>query len=566
MAGETPGGKGAPGAPPKDLGEPIAVRSFGKYFLVRKLAEGGMAEIFLAKQVGAEGFERNVVIKRMLRHLSGVTDFVGMFLDEARLAALLAHQNIVQIYDLGQTDGCYYICMEYLAGEDFSTVLRTAGRRREYVPLSVTVRVIADAAHGLHFAHEFTDPQGKPLKLVHRDVSPSNIFVTYQGQVKLLDFGIAKAESRVTNTTAGVVKGKYMYMAPEQARGQPVDRRADVFSLGVSLYEALTNVRPFAHDNDLAILNAVLRGQYTPPRRLRPDLPPELEAVIVRALAPRVSDRYQSAAELASELEAFAAGSTSSSGGTQVASYLRQSFGEERIAAKTRIPSLPTMAASGVDVPGFSNPLATKTDPEVPVTVACPVPGETATRVARPGEVAMDSPPRRRPLLAIAAVALGACGVAFGGWQLFQRPAAAPLPPPVVERPAGQVDAGALLAVAPPPPVAAAVVDAGPAEVRRAVAPKPVQLTIADIQKIVRRGSGAITRCFEEHKEDLPGDKGQVSVTFTIVSSGKVSAAASDLGGKPVGRCLEAQVKALRFPAHRDKEVSLTLPFAYQVK
>ena len=204
--------------PPREPVGQVAVRPFGTYFLVRKLAEGGMAEIFLAKQVGVEGFERNVVIKRMLQHLSNVPDFVSMFLDEARLASRLAHPNIVQINDLGFADGCYFISMEYLPGEDFSTVLRTSARRREYVPYHVSLRVIAEAARGLHYAHEFTDAKGKPLNIVHRDISPSNIFISYTGQVKVLDFGIAKAESRVTNTTAGVVKGKYMYMSPEQAR------------------------------------------------------------------------------------------------------------------------------------------------------------------------------------------------------------------------------------------------------------------------------------------------------------------------------------------------------------
>jgi len=213
-----------------------SVKRFGKYFLVRKLAEGGMAEIFLAKLVGAEGFERDVVIKRMRDALTHDTNFVNMFLDEARLAVRLVHPNVIQIHELGLEAGCYFICMEYLPGEDFSTVVRTAHQKRQYVPYHLVARVIADAANGLHFAHEFTDSSGRNLGIVHRDISPSNVYLTYQGQVKVLDFGIAKANSRVTNTAAGTVKGKYVYMAPEQARGEAVDRRADVFSLGVSLY------------------------------------------------------------------------------------------------------------------------------------------------------------------------------------------------------------------------------------------------------------------------------------------------------------------------------------------
>ena len=152
-------------------------------------------------------------------------------------------------------------------------------------PFAPTWRVMAEAAHGLHFAHEFADETGRALHIVHRDISPSNLFVTFQGQVKVLDFGIARAETRSTRTTAGVVKGKYMYMSPEQARSLPVDRRADVFSLGVSLYEALTNTRPFARDTDLAILNSVLTGEFVPPRKLRPDIPVEVEQIVLQAMS-----------------------------------------------------------------------------------------------------------------------------------------------------------------------------------------------------------------------------------------------------------------------------------------
>ncbi|MBL9039185.1 MAG: serine/threonine protein kinase, partial [Archangium sp.] len=227
------------------------IQQYGKYFLVRKLAEGGMAEIFLAKQLGVEGFEKNVVVKRMLAHLSGRPDFVTMFLDEARLAASLSHPNIVQILDLGFEAGCYFIAMEYLAGEDMSAIIRTCASRRSLVPLPIALRIVADAARGLHFAHTVTDANGRPMNIVHRDVSPSNVFVTYTGQVKVLDFGIARAESRVSTTKAGVVKGKYQYMSPEQAAALPVDGRSDVYSLGVCLYEAVTNTRPFARDTDL---------------------------------------------------------------------------------------------------------------------------------------------------------------------------------------------------------------------------------------------------------------------------------------------------------------------------
>ncbi|MFP2912890.1 serine/threonine-protein kinase, partial [Pyxidicoccus sp. 3LFB2] len=332
--------------PVPEVAAPPLLRPYGQYVLVRKLAEGGMAEIFLAKLLGADQFERNVVIKRMLPHLSNIPDFVEMFRDEARLAAKLSHPNIVQIQELGFTEGCYYICMEYLAGEDFSTTLRLAGRRRQYLPFPVVLRVLIDAAQGLHFAHEFCNESGQPLNIVHRDISPSNLYLTYQGQVKVLDFGIAKAESRLANTRTGVVKGKYMYMAPEQAQGKEVDRRADVFALGVSLYEALTHVRPFSRENDLAVLNALLQGDFKRPRELRPDLPEELEAIILKAMAYKPEERYPTAEAFAEDLEAFLGENLSASGTGHLGAFLRGHFGEERFTERTRIPTLATLTAT----------------------------------------------------------------------------------------------------------------------------------------------------------------------------------------------------------------------------
>jgi len=345
-----------------------SVKRFGKYFLVRKLAEGGMAEIFLAKLVGAEGFERDVVIKRMRDALTHDTNFVNMFLDEARLAVRLVHPNVIQIHELGLEAGCYFICMEYLPGEDFSTVVRTAHQKRQYVPYHLVARVIADAANGLHFAHEFTDSSGRNLGIVHRDISPSNVYLTYQGQVKVLDFGIAKANSRVTNTAAGTVKGKYVYMAPEQARGEAVDRRADVFSLGVSLYEALTFTRPFDRENDLAILKAILSGDFPSPRKLRRDVPEELEQIVLKAMSPDPDERFQTAGEMAAALEELIVGrTTGGAGGGQVGAYLRALFGEDRVMERSRIPSLKELTASADEPNGLTPQMATQPgDPPSP--------------------------------------------------------------------------------------------------------------------------------------------------------------------------------------------------------
>ncbi len=318
------------------------LRPFGNYVLVRKLAVGGMAEIFLAKQLGVEGFERNVVIKQMLPHLARQPEFVDMFLDEARLAARLVHPNIIPIYDLGSVDGTYYICMEYLPGEDLSWILRRARVRDLTMPVDVALRITIDAAHGLHFAHELADQEGKPLHIVHRDVSPGNILVGYEGEVKVLDFGIAKAESRVTSTEVGTVKGKALYMSPEQGRADPIDRRADVYSLGVTLYEILTSVRPFARDSTQGVVEAVTQGAFEPLRRRRPELPEELERIVHKAMARDVAARYGSCGELAADLERLLESATPSGAGA-VSRFVRELFGTDEVSQKTKIPTLASL-------------------------------------------------------------------------------------------------------------------------------------------------------------------------------------------------------------------------------
>ena len=607
--------------PVPDAGLVPLLQPYGPYVLVRKLAEGGMAEIFLAKLLGADGFERNVVIKRMLPHLTNNPDFVEMFRDAARLAAKLAHPNIVQIQELGFAEGCYYICMEYLAGEDFSTTLRLAGRKRHYVPLPVVLRVLIDAARGLHFAHEFTNEAGQPLNVVHRDVSPSNLYLTYQGQVKVLDFGIAKAESRLVNTRTGVVKGKYMYMAPEQARGKEVDRRADVFALGVSLYEALTHVRPFSRENDLAVLNALLQGELKPPRELRPDLPEELEAILLKAMAFKPEDRYPTAEAFADALETFLSEHLSGSGAMPLGAFLKGHFGEERFTERSRIPTLATLtatygsAAEGAQAPGAETHgtnlygvLARDGDatsaqrPGMSMRPSSPgVPAHgAASRVPTSPEPATTAGGRRWRTLAVGlagGLVLAAAGI-VGYRQWVTTPASVSLIPataPVVEAVA-PVDAAAQAGSptesvangeggdvaatdSAPPPVDAAgaasdaepeadeeLADAAPVRSKKASSQKRVTLGIEDVQRVVSRGRARITTCFERYKADLPSNQGEVQVQLTIVSSGKVRAGTrGPLASSGVGRCLEAQAERLRFPPHRDQEVTVVMPFSWRV-
>ncbi|MBZ4329760.1 protein kinase [Corallococcus sp. AS-1-12] len=604
------------------------LQPYGQYVLVRKLAEGGMAEIFLAKLLGADGFERNVVLKRMLPTLSAIPDFVEMFRDEARLAAKLSHPHIVQIHELGFTEGCYYICMEYLAGEDFSTTLRLAGRRRQYVPLPMVLRVLIDAARGLHFAHAFTNEQGQPLNVVHRDVSPSNLYVTYQGQVKVLDFGIAKAESRLVQTRTGVVKGKYIYMAPEQAQGKEVDPRADVFSLGVSLYEAVTHVRPFSRENDLAVLNALLQGEFEKPRALRADLPQGLEDIILKAMAFKPEDRYATAEDFAVALEAFASdlqGGAASA--PALGTFLRNHFGEERVAEKTRIPTMATLTAARPADPEFaaiasavsgagtntygqqvSRPSGTGVRALTAQNRAAPAQAQAPEPEVLPSAPVAKPASRRWLLGVVGGLGLVAAGVAF----VVARPggtAANVTPPPAVQQavapvahsgtPAGTQTPPVAAQGAPAPgpegtppgdvqgtvrddppggdAVAASVTDSPPVDdgaedtsprrvTKRPAAKEPVSLGIDDIQRVVSGGRSKITGCFERYKSDLPAASGEVQVELTIVSSGKVRAGTrGPLASTAVGRCLETQAQSLRFPVHRDQEVTVLMPFSWKV-
>ena len=272
----------------------------GEYELVRHLATGGMAEIFIARQSGPAGFDRELAIKRILPHLAREERFISMFLDEARIAARLRHPNIVQIYELGEESGEYFIAMEYIEGGDLADLLDRAEERNVPIPIAMSVRIIADVLAALDYAHDFSE-NGEPLKIVHRDVSPHNVLIGRDGMIKLVDFGIAHAVSRHAKTETGLVKGKLSYMAPEQVEQTGVDRRADIFSAGALLYELLTGAPPFGRE--LAAVNAILNEDPQNPQLLRPDIPDELVEVLVRALQKDPEDRYQSAQQMLEALE-----------------------------------------------------------------------------------------------------------------------------------------------------------------------------------------------------------------------------------------------------------------------
>lgn len=277
---------------------------FGKYYLLNKIALGGMAEIFRAKTIGAEGFEKELVIKRILPHFTEDESFRSMFIDEARLAARLQHANIVQVFDFDLQDGMYYIAMEYVEGKDLKKIQDTARKSEKKLSVGQVVWIIAEACKGLDHAHKYRH-RNEPMHIVHRDVSPHNIMVSFNGEVKIMDFGIAKAASRYTKTRAGTVKGKCAYMSPEQAKGAELDGRSDMFGLAVVAWELLTDKRLFAGETDFETLSNVLKCEVTPASAHNPDVPPELDEILLKALAREPEERYASCGALHDALNRF---------------------------------------------------------------------------------------------------------------------------------------------------------------------------------------------------------------------------------------------------------------------
>jgi len=282
----------------RDAHEPNVPRSLGRYEIVGFLASGGMAEVFLARVRGPSGFERPVVLKRMLPHLTRQESFVNMFVDEARIVARVRHPSVVQVHELTREGGELFMVMEYLEGESLAGLSRRLIARGEALDPETAAYVVAEACSGLHAAHELRGDDGKFLGVVHRDVSPQNLFVTFDGSVKILDFGIAKAQDRVTRTETCELKGKLDYIPPEQCASKEVDRRSDVFSLGVVLYELLTLRRLYKRATALATLKAITEEPVVPPSRLASSCPKSLDSICLRALARDPGDRYATAADM----------------------------------------------------------------------------------------------------------------------------------------------------------------------------------------------------------------------------------------------------------------------------
>lgn len=278
---------------------------FGKYYLLERINVGGMAEVFKAKSFGEAGFERLVAVKRILPSVAEDQEFIAMFIDEAKIAVQLTHPNIAQIFELGKVGDSYFIALEYVSGKDLRAIFDRVRKRGESLPIPMACYVIMKVCEGLDYAHNKKDAAGRNLELVHRDVSPQNILVSYEGDVKIIDFGIAKAASKSTKTQAGILKGKFGYMSPEQVRGLQVDRRSDIFAIGICLYELLTMERLFVGESDFSTLEKVRNVDIMPPTTYNRKIPEELERIVLKALAKHPEDRYRTAMDLHDDLQSF---------------------------------------------------------------------------------------------------------------------------------------------------------------------------------------------------------------------------------------------------------------------
>ena len=280
-------------------------REFGKYHLIEAIAAGGMAELYRAKLYGAGGFEKDLAIKKVLPQLIRDEAFVQMFMDEAMITVTLNHGNIVSVIDFGEVDGEYYLVMEYVDGVNLQILIKKSQEINNPVPVPIACYTAQNICRGLDYAHRKVGPEGKPLEIVHRDVSPQNILLSFEGEVKIVDFGIARAASRITSTQAGVIKGKVAYMSPEQLTGQGVDNRSDIFSAGIILYEMLTNRRPFEGGTPQETMAQISRGNFEKPHKLNKKVDKKLTAIIKKSLERNPKKRYKTAGEMATALSNY---------------------------------------------------------------------------------------------------------------------------------------------------------------------------------------------------------------------------------------------------------------------
>jgi TonB family protein len=430
---------------------------FGQYTLLEKIAVGGMAEVWKARMRGVEGFQKTVAIKKILPYMTDSSEFVTMFIDEAKLAAQLNHPNIVHIYDLGKIGRDYYIAMEYVEGKDLRSLLNGARRLGLHLPFGLALLIGARLAGALEYAHHKRDFEGRGMGLVHRDVSPQNVLLSLDGDVKLCDFGIAKAVSKAGQTQMGALKGKLQYMSPEQAWGKPVDHRSDIFSLGAVLFELLTGERLFSGDTEMSVLEAVRQSRVRSPRQLDPTIPLEVDEVVVRALASQPEDRFQSAGELEQRLEAVLYALKPSPSHSDLAAFVRQvSAGDagEHLAEAPAAAAPPARGAIPAP-PAEPHPASPATAPH-PAPAAAAAPGSEVAPLAPVGEVRVEEGGRQSRRILVAAIAALVVLAVVTFFVLNRRKAASGEPPrPAVAAPVRAPGAPAPAGAAAPTPAGA---------------------------------------------------------------------------------------------------------------
>ena len=370
----------------------------GRYKIIKRVADGGMAEIFLATQLGREGFAKPVVLKRIHSTIYADPQFRNMFIDEAHISMSLSHSNIAQVLDLGVSAGRYFLALELVDGWDLGRVLHRAAAAGVRLPRELALHVTAEVCRALAYAHSKTEGD-KPLGIVHRDVSPHNILLSNQGEVKLTDFGIAKAMNKREHTGTGVVKGKVAFMSPEQAMGKPIDQRSDLFSVGTVLYLMVTRSRPFEGPTDLETLLRVQTGDFRPPQETSPDLPPEVAAVVARAMRKEPAERYQSADEMLGDVERVLRTAFQPVGQTELKRWLTELSARDGVAPISQSSAPPTRTTSTRTKTGTGeleeeDVVLLDTDEEV-------IDGEEATSLAvvKGGEISRPRATRARPTL-----------------------------------------------------------------------------------------------------------------------------------------------------------------------
>ncbi len=448
----------------RGMGSEQPLERLGRYQLVRKLATGGMAEVFLARSEGPMGFEKTFVLKRILPHLAQSKGFVEMFLSEARLAALLNHPNLVQVFELGEDGGNYFLAMEYIEGLNLRSISKRAQLKGRTWSHPLVAKMGAWVCEGLAYAHEFAHPTtGEKLHLVHRDISPDNIMMSRSGAVKVLDFGIAKAVGQLHHTQSGVLKGKISYMSPEQLLAQPVDHRADIFSLGAVLFELVTGERPFAGNSDALLMKAIVQADARPARQLNPEVPEALAEVLDKALAKSPSQRYGSCREMQADLEKYVAAQEEPASSVELAAWVSEmmvpSPGEQlgalsngskskpgsrpgSIPSLVSAPSSPAAAAvatpiahGDVTVPSYAMPSPPPASGEVPVEATAPqftLAGPQSILIpAQPTRLMPDEPRPFGPApTSAAATAVARAPSRASGPALHAVPTPMPAPPP----------------------------------------------------------------------------------------------------------------------------------------